>query len=267
MAERSTRGALLEIAGRSPGRVVPFVGAGPFAVESDGEFVMVSVREGGWSVMPRGQLDRPLLNGVTLTQGQPLGVADRLHINGSTFRLIEGPEVEQQCRDALFTLANDDGLTEVASRRAMEAHLHREVSRSFRYRRPVWVLSIDPDRFMRLNDAHGFQVGDQVLRQLAALMSRQALDEELVARNRGSAFVWIIPEADRAEVHRRAEVLRKTVQDMTFQFGDVLVEMTVSIGIAMLEEDMAHGGELIEAAEEQVFEAKKAGRNRVFPSP
>jgi two-component system cell cycle response regulator len=160
-------------------------------------------------------------------------------------------------------LAATDALTGLMNRRAFLAALEREHSRASRHALPLSLLMIDVDHFKRVNDTHGHDAGDAVLRAVAAALTRGARRSDLVARWGGEEFVAALPQT--AEVGGRvaAERLRRTVAEVRHPMkgGEPLI-VTVSLGLASALKP-ATIEELLARADRALYAAKERGRNRV----
>lgn len=171
----------------------------------------------------------------------------------------------------LARLASLDGLTGVANRRAFDEALGREWQRCARAAVPISLLLVDVDRFKAFNDHYGHQHGDECLRVVAATVGaiiRHASD--LVARYGGEEFAVLLPDTDAMAAEAVAERLRAEVEALGLAHdgcGLSHAVVTVSVGGATLQPDTrcaAHGpGQLIEAADRALYQAKRSGRNRV----
>lgn len=159
----------------------------------------------------------------------------------------------------LHTMASTDGLTGLANRRAFDARLRTEVSRSRRSGAPTSLAVVDIDRFKSLNDAHGHLVGDDVLREVAGQLRETCRDVDLVARYGGEEFAVVLPDTDRVGARMAAERLRQAVDG-----GPMSVAVTVSIGVATAEAGWLQSPDaLLHAADRALYAAKQAGRNQV----
>jgi len=158
-------------------------------------------------------------------------------------------------------LSRTDALTGVPNRRYLEHILADEAKRAARFDRPFSVLMADVDRFKLVNDTHGHAVGDRVLKEVAERI-RAALrtDLDTVARFGGEEFTVILPETGRDGALVVAEKLRAVVAATPFPDG---FTVTVSVGVASRPEDGQRPEELLVAADAALYEAKRAGRDRV----
>lgn len=157
-------------------------------------------------------------------------------------------------------LANTDSLTRVHSRMHIEALLEEEIQRARRYGRPLSVVLVDADRFKRVNDQHGHDVGDDVLREFAAILHKGIRRVDHVGRWGGEEFIIVLPELQPSEVQRVAERLRENVQAFPFiRIGT----LTASFGVASLRPEDTMSS-IIKRADEALYRAKTKGRNKVM---
>jgi diguanylate cyclase (GGDEF)-like protein len=189
-------------------------------------------------------------------------------------------EVERQTSELrgavakLEELALRDGLTGLYNHRFFQEALNSELARCSRHGRLCSLLFLDVDNFKHYNDALGHLQGDELLRQLAHILTNTGDDPALRARGRvsdlaarygGEEFVVILPECDRAGGVVRAERLRAQIEQYPFAGGDRQPggKVTVSIGVAAYPADALSKQELIHAADQALLRAKREGRNRV----
>lgn len=158
-------------------------------------------------------------------------------------------------------MAETDGLTRVANRRTFEITLELEVTRAFRNGDRLSLVMCDIDHFKKLNDAHGHQTGDDVLRSVAAAIRHASRDIDTVARYGGEEFAVILPNCSEEEAVTMAERLRQSVMA-----AETAVPVTMSSGVATYPVNAAGGTELVQAADEALYESKRGGRNRVTRS-
>jgi diguanylate cyclase (GGDEF)-like protein len=156
-----------------------------------------------------------------------------------------------------------DGLTELANRRQFEQALAGEISRAERFGGTLALILADLDDFKQVNDRYGHQAGDEVLRRFAAVLRETVRDVDLPARYGGEEFAVLLPQTDLAGAERLAERLRQSVAErpMTNRPG-ALVAVTASFGVAAFPE-AATPAALFAAADEALYRAKAAGKNRV----
>ncbi|MEP6472809.1 MAG: diguanylate cyclase [Gemmatimonadota bacterium] len=164
-------------------------------------------------------------------------------------------------RDALQHQATRDPLTGAYNRRYMLEALDRELLRARRPNRPVGLLMVDVDHFKQFNDEFGHQAGDEVLKLVVEHLRSSVRAEDYVCRYGGEEFAVILPEASAAVAMDRAEQMRRIVQ--TACRGREGGAVTISIGVAVYPDHGIEGLDLIRRADEALYAAKRAGRNRV----
>jgi two-component system cell cycle response regulator len=164
-------------------------------------------------------------------------------------------------------LAMTDPLTGLYNRRYLEAHLKSVVDRAGATEKPVCVLVFDIDLFKSINDAHGHDAGDDVLTEFCNRLRRGVRGIDLVARYGGEEFVLVMPETDAAFAATVAERLRHDVEKVAFNTRSGLsFPVTVSVGLAEWQGIGDSSEALIKRADEALYAAKRAGRNRVVAS-
>jgi two-component system cell cycle response regulator len=166
----------------------------------------------------------------------------------------------------LEKLSRTDGLTGVFNRRYFEERFTGEFERSRRYRSALTVLMLDVDDFKHLNDSRGHPFGDGVLRGVAEIVRVTLRDVDLIGRYGGEEFIAALPETSPREASTVAERLRRAVAEFPFG-GDDPVHVTASLGLACFPAPgMERPDELVRAADDALYRAKAAGKNRVAVS-
>ena len=160
-----------------------------------------------------------------------------------------------------------DPLTGLPNRRYGMERLEQEWAASSRNQRPVSCVMIDLDQFKNVNDTFGHDIGDLVLRQVAATMRKEARTEDVICRMGGEEFLVICPDTGIAAAIHLAERLRTAVAKARFSIGSVGHTSTLSAGVAERNAAMVRTDELIKAADIALYAAKGAGRNRVMAGP
>jgi len=168
-------------------------------------------------------------------------------------------------REALRVQATHDPLTEIWNRGAILEVLGRELVRAKRTQIPLCLGIIDLDHFKVVNDAHGHQAGDAVLREAVARMKRSLRAYDALGRWGGEEFLLVLPECDAETGRVAAERMRARVADGPVRFGDTDIKVTCSVGLADAGLELGWDGDLLlSAADKAVYRAKLAGRNRVI---
>jgi len=164
---------------------------------------------------------------------------------------------------SLMTISGFDSLTGLATRRYFNQRFADELFKARQLRRPLSLILFDLDHFKRVNDAHGHEVGDKVLIQIASLLRHHKRPEDFLARWGGEEMVMILPNTDPLAAGRVAERLAEAVREATFRTPAADIRITVSAGVAGRSADCDDPESLFQAADLRMLQAKKLGRDRV----
>jgi diguanylate cyclase (GGDEF)-like protein len=193
---------------------------------------------------------------------------DYLRVGNCIYRYLAGGNIEAEYHEEIYRLTILDGLTQIHNQRYLNEFLDREVVRSQRHSRPLSVLMCDIDKFKTINDTFGHLCGDFVLRELADIMRAGVRKEDLFARYGGEEFAVVLVETDGDGAVKVAERIRESVEAHPFRFESTPVKLTLSIGISSTTGDMSMTpGTLLRLADENLYTAKRSGRNRVVSGP
>ena len=173
-------------------------------------------------------------------------------------------ELDRMNRE-LEVLSFKDTLTSLYNHRAFQERLREELARAQRYGQPLALLYGDIDFFSQINKELGYQIGDEILRRVAAVMSSKTTntgvrESDIVARYSGEEFVLLLPETGKQGAQTKARRLRESIAEAQFPGARPI---TMSFGVAAYPEDAATCEELIHCAERALHAAKVSGRNRV----
>jgi diguanylate cyclase (GGDEF)-like protein len=211
---------------------------------------------------------------IELFDGRWLQVKTRPTADGSALVVTSDVTKHKQTEKALLgmteqlkLLATTDGLTGLTNRRAFDQALDAEISRARRSGDPLSLLMVDVDRFKRYNDIYGHQAGDEVLKTVAVcLKSPLRRPGDVAARYGGEEFVAILPNTDEDGAFFIADEFRESIRALHVPHkGGDQGELTVSVGLATVVgvEAGVGGAELVRRADEALYGAKTAGRDRV----
>ena len=169
--------------------------------------------------------------------------------------------------EALKALALRDGLTGLYNHRHFKAELEREIKSAVRFARPLSLIMMDVDHFKRYNDSHGHTYGDAALQKIGEVLRRATREVDLTARYGGEEFAVILPETAFENALVVAERIRKRMEEEPVPFKETQPEgaLTLSLGVAAMNENLRDAQSLIEAADKALYNAKELGRNRVHP--
>jgi diguanylate cyclase (GGDEF)-like protein len=160
-------------------------------------------------------------------------------------------------------LAVRDGLTQLLTHRAFEERLNEELLRAGRYHYPASLVMIDVDHFKKVNDTHGHQAGDDVLRAVSRVLAEQARPVDVAARYGGEEFCLLLVETPHREAVEKADRVREEIGRLRFQANGRIFSVTASLGVATYPEDATLPPQLVRAADQRLYQAKSGGRNRV----
>lgn len=172
---------------------------------------------------------------------------------------IAGLSQLRRTQAQLQLLATHDPLTTVLNARAFASHVAQELGRNRRYGRPLALIYLDLDDFKKVNDAHGHATGDAVLRLVADAMRSAVRQADVVGRLGGDEFGVLMPETDGTLAHAVATRLAAGIRTVFRGTPSV----TASIGVVAVSGTEAGSDELLRKADQAMYEAKRAGKDRV----
>lgn len=170
---------------------------------------------------------------------------------------------EEERANKLAVEAMTDPLTGLHNRRYFESMLSEFHSEFKRIDKPLGLLILDLDHFKLVNDSHGHDVGDIVLREVAKLLRQLVREHDVVARIGGEEFAVIAPFASESQIEPFAERFCKMIGKLNIKVNNIVIRPTVSIGVAVSTEDILDDRELIKKADRRLYEAKNRGRNQI----
>lgn len=198
-------------------------------------------------------------HGYLVTDGIKEQDKDRFHILTGQFLLGVKRAILYQKVQAL---AISDSLTDVFSRRYLLERFGEEIERSRKFKYNFAFLMVDIDNFKNYNDRYGHLVGDAILREVSRTIKENIRQIDLVGRYGGEEFSIILSETDRDKAIFAAERIRQAIESKRVKVYDENLAVTVSIGLAIFPEDTPDAQALIDKADEALYKAKQAGRNR-----
>lgn len=202
---------------------------------------------------------------------------DQVKIGRTIFKFLSGSNVEASYHDEIYRLTTTDGLTQVYNKRYFLQEMDREMSRCLRYQRDLSLVMLDIDHFKPVNDTYGHLAGDHILKQCAQRIVQTIRRDDIFARYGGEEFILLLPEVAKAQGIRTAEKIRTTIERKPFVFDGVEISITLSLGVADLQEYLSRSGHngsgeanhevnafaFIKLADDRLYKAKESGRNRV----
>ncbi len=216
-------------------------------------------------------------NNQRLMRGLEIGVndylirpIDRNEMLARVRTQIKQKRYTERLRDnvqASIEMAITDALTGLFNRRYMETHLGALLEQAAARGKPLALLILDIDYFKSINDGHGHDAGDDVLREFALRIRKSIRNIDLACRYGGEEFVIVMPETDIAVAAMVAERIRRRIATEPFaiQEGARNLDVTISIGIAELAGPTDNAAAMLKRADTALYRAKRDGRNRVVP--
>ena len=226
---------------------------------------------------PQFQQNEHVVNdpGVRFYAGIPLTTDDGHHIGvfcivDTVPRRFEKAEIEVMQDLAMMAMgalelrltANKDGLTGALSRRAFKEEVAHAAALALRHHHDLSVVALDLDHFKSINDTHGHAAGDLVLQRTVQCCADQLRSTDLIGRLGGEEFAVLLPNTGRATAIQVAEKMRAAIEHQRILFKDKFIKLSASFGIAWLDYDVRDVETLLERADQALYSAKSAGRNR-----
>jgi diguanylate cyclase (GGDEF)-like protein/PAS domain S-box-containing protein len=166
----------------------------------------------------------------------------------------------------LVQMAKVDGLTGVFNRRYLDTRLQEELERSRRHGNPLSIMMLDIDHFKDINDTQGHICGDYTLRKISELLLNLVRTSDILGRYGGEEFCCVLPETSFEQAIVLAERCREQIAADQFSCTDYQTRVTISIGVTDLHRNDTLDS-IIKRADDALYQAKRAGRNRVCSSP
>ncbi len=193
-------------------------------------------------------------------------VAERtFELTGANGQLRQEIVERKRVEEALLNLAITDPLTDCFNRRHFLSVAENELARVARYKRLLSVIMLDIDRFKRVNDTYGHLVGDDVLVAITRRIGKVPRKTDIFARYGGEEFVILLPETNISEAQQTAERIRKEIADRPIRINGLEISVGASLGVASKSsEENITIDLLLDRADQALYAAKRAGRNRVM---
>lgn len=223
----------------------------------------------GYYIEDLGSTNGTFVAGTKVTSPKKLVEDERVMMGqGVVFKFALQDALEQEAVNRLYQAAVKDPLTFLYNRRYLDERLSGEFAFALRHGTPLSVLMVDIDHFKSVNDTHGHQAGDEVLKSVAQVVQKTVRVEDVAARYGGEEFIVVARGADPLSAQSLAERLRRMVQKTPVAHPSVsgeFIQVTISVGTATRTPDRPYTtvDALIGAADSALYAAKLAGRNRV----
>jgi len=218
----------------------------------------------GYLIADQGSTNGTFVNETRVTS-HLLQPGDRIQVGSFIFKFLCSNHIELQYHEAVYTMMTRDGLTGTLNKRSFMDLLTREFQRSLHRDTQLSLILFDIDHFKSVNDTHGHLAGDEVLQEISKCIGEVIAEHDVFARYGGEEFAVLLPSVNLEEAVRVAERCRQAVAANPFPTCAGPLPITISIGVADFAGlvDPTGPTTLIQAADEQLYAAKRGGRNRV----
>jgi diguanylate cyclase (GGDEF)-like protein len=216
-----------------------------------------------WWAVDDGSTNGTYVNDEQIKREHMLQNGDRVKVGPTIFKYLSGEDVEAQYHEEIYRMTIIDGLTQAHVKRYLLESLEKEIIRARRHSRPLALVMFDIDHFKKINDVHGHLAGDFVLKELARIVQARIRRDEVFARYGGEEFAIVLPETPLEGARSLSEGIREKIESSKFVFQNEMIRVTISVGVALLDDNDKSSLDLIKRADERLYEAKRSGRNRV----
>jgi diguanylate cyclase (GGDEF)-like protein len=223
--------------------------------------------DGNWWVEDLNSTNGTFVNEARLARSQQLTDSDQVRFGDAIYKFLSGSNIESAYHEAIHNMAIQDGMTGIHNKRFFMEFLDREIAVASRHGHPLTLVMFDVDHFKKVNDSHGHLAGDAVLKDLAQRIRPRIRREDLFARYGGEEFACVLPSTALPGGIVFAEHLRTLVEEKPCAFDGIQIPFTISLGVTTLHRESGVDPlGLIKRADENLYAAKRGGRNRVVPS-
>jgi two-component system, cell cycle response regulator len=196
---------------------------------------------------------------------QVLTLADGAKVQLGTATIIQfryQDQREMQFHALMQTFKTHDPMTEAYNKRAFMMEIEKEAGFARRHGQPLSLIMFDLDHFKRVNDTYGHQAGDLVLRSVARSVMQTIRKEDIFARYGGEEFALLCRNTTLENCFILSERIRRNIEELEVTHNGRRIPCTVSLGVAALDDSIKNPSDLIEAADQRLYNAKRKGRNR-----
>ena len=223
----------------------------------------IEFSNGAFTISDLGSTNGILVNNKKVNRAT-LASGDLIRLGKTILKFLRGNDAEMQYHETVYSMMINDGLTGIPNKRYLLEAFQRELIRSQRHARPLSVAVVDIDFFKAINDKYGHLAGDIVLRELCGRIRAVVRKDEVFARYGGEEFVVLLPESTLDQAGKFAERIRMLISSKPVDVDGTPILVTVSIGLAhTIGEKDVTAEELFKRADQKLYQAKSAGRNRV----
>ena len=223
--------------------------------------------DGTWFVEDLNSTNGTFVNEVRIRGAQQLNDSDQVRFGDAIYKFLSGSNIESAYHEAIHNMAIQDGMTGIHNKRFFMEFMEREIAVAARHGHPLTLVMFDVDHFKKVNDTHGHLAGDAVLKDLTARIRPRIRREDLFARYGGEEFACVLPSTALPGGIVFAEHLRGLIEERPCMFDGKGISFTISLGVTTLHrESGVDPAGLIKRADDNLYAAKRGGRNRVVPT-
>jgi diguanylate cyclase (GGDEF)-like protein len=195
----------------------------------------------------------------------PLVPGDRVQLGGYIFKFLSRNHIELQYHEAIYSMMTRDGLTGTLNKRYLMDLLEREFRKAAHRQTPLTLILFDIDHFKSVNDTYGHLAGDEVLKEVANRIDSVIAEHDVFARYGGEEFAILLTGISKKETVDMAERCRQIIESSPFTTSVGPLTITISLGVSEFRdlEVPTDANQLVQAADEKLYQSKRAGRNRV----
>lgn len=221
---------------------------------------------GDYVVVDLGSTNGTQVNGVRVAGRMPLCAGDKIFLGASVVRFALSDSFDLEYHSRVEEMVSTDPLTGLGTKRQYDAVFELLADRALAEDSSLTVMMMDLDGLKLINDSHGHEMGSFAIAEAAGI-ARDVLEEHgHLARFGGDEFMACFPGIDESRGLALAEDLRRRIAEHTMQRDGIAVRTTISIGVATYPSQVREPGALFTAADQALYRAKRAGKNRVEPA-
>ena len=210
-----------------------------------------------------GSSNGTFIHGARVQSRTKMSDGDILKVGSILLKFFANDNIESTFHDKIYRMATVDAGTQLFNKKYLLETMESEFELSRVYGRPLSVIYYDLDFFKKVNDTHGHNCGDYILRECAQVAKTCMRAEDILARFGGEEFVAILPNADAHTAAELAERIRKAMEDHEFVFEGKRLKQTVSLGVSQNQRAFKTPADRLGDADRKLYQSKNSGRNRV----